>query len=66
MVNSGQINLISDSFPSPPHSPIIMKIITWNIRGLNGHSKQKLLRDLIIAEKPEIVLLQETNALQKT
>jgi exonuclease III len=37
-----------------------MKIITWNIRGLNGRSKQKLLRDLILAEKPEILLLQET------
>jgi exonuclease III len=37
-----------------------MKIISWNIRGLNGRSKHKLLRDLIIAEKPDIVLLQET------
>jgi exonuclease III len=37
-----------------------MKIITWNIRGLNGCSKQKLLQDLILAEKPEILLLQET------
>jgi exonuclease III len=37
-----------------------MKIISWNIRGLNGHSKQKMLRDLIFAEKPDIVLLQET------
>jgi exonuclease III len=37
-----------------------MKIISWNIRGLNGRSKQKMLRDLILAEKPDIVLLQET------
>jgi exonuclease III len=37
-----------------------MKIISWNIRGLNGRSKQKMLRDLIFAEKPDIVLLQET------
>jgi exonuclease III len=37
-----------------------MKIISWNIRGLNGHSKQKMLRDLIIAEKPDIMMLQET------
>jgi exonuclease III len=37
-----------------------MKIISWNIRGLNGCSKQKMLRDLIFAEKPDIVLLQET------
>ena len=37
-----------------------MKIISWNIRGLNGSSKHKLLRDLIMVEKPDIVLLQET------
>jgi exonuclease III len=37
-----------------------MKIISWNIRGLNGRSKQKMLRDLIFAEKPDIMLLQET------
>jgi exonuclease III len=36
-----------------------MKIISWNIRGLNGCSKHKLLRDLILVEKPDIVLLQE-------
>jgi exonuclease III len=37
-----------------------MKIISWNIRGLNGRSKQKMLRDLIIAEAPDVVMLQET------
>jgi exonuclease III len=37
-----------------------MKIISWNIRGLNGRSKQKLLRDLIIEEAPDVVMLQET------
>jgi exonuclease III len=37
-----------------------MKIITWNIRGLNGRSKQKRLRELIIAEQPEVLFLQET------
>jgi exonuclease III len=37
-----------------------MKIISWNIRGLNGRSKQRLLRDMLIAEKPDIMLLQET------
>jgi exonuclease III len=61
MVNSGQIHLISDSFPPlPPPPSIIMKIISWNIRGLNGRSKQKLLRDLIIEEAPDVVMLQET------
>jgi exonuclease III len=37
-----------------------MKIISWNIRGLNGRSKQKMLRDMIIEEAPDIVMLQET------
>ena len=37
-----------------------MKILSWNISGLNGHSKQKLLRDLILVEKPDIMMLQET------
>jgi len=60
MVNSGQIHLISDNFPPLPTPLVIMNIISWNIRGLNGRSKQKMLRDLILAEKPDIVLLQET------
>jgi exonuclease III len=38
----------------------MMKIVTWNIRGLNGRSKQRILRECIIAEKPDILLLQET------
>jgi len=38
----------------------MMNIITWNIRGLNGRSKQRILRDCIIKEKPDILLLQET------
>jgi len=37
-----------------------MKIISWNIRGLNGHSKQRLLWEIIIAEQPDTMLLQET------
>jgi exonuclease III len=38
----------------------MMKIVTWNIRGLNGRSKQRILRECIMAEKPDILLLQET------
>jgi len=37
-----------------------MKLISWNIRGLNGRSKQKMLRDLIIAENPDVLMIQET------
>jgi exonuclease III len=38
----------------------MMKIVTWNIRGLNGISKQRTLRDCIRVENPDILLLQET------
>jgi ribonuclease HI/exonuclease III len=38
----------------------MMKIVSWNIRGLNGRSKQRILRECIMAEKPEVLLLQET------
>jgi exonuclease III len=38
----------------------MMKIITWNIRGLNGRSKKKILRKCIKSENLDILLLQET------
>jgi exonuclease III len=38
----------------------MMKIVTWNIRGLNGRSKQRILRNCIKVEDPDILLLQET------
>jgi exonuclease III len=37
-----------------------MNLISWNIRGLNGSIKQRLLRDRIIVEQPNILFLQET------
>ena len=45
----------------PPTSPIIMmNIINWNIRGLNGRSKQRTLRECIHTKNPNFLLLQET------
>jgi exonuclease III len=38
----------------------MMKVISWNIRGLNGRSKQRILRDCIKEETPDILMLQET------
>jgi exonuclease III len=38
----------------------MMKIITWNIRGLNDRSKQRILRDCVKEESPDILMLQET------
>lgn len=38
----------------------MMKILSWNCRGLGHPSKLNALRDLIHNEKPEIILIQET------
>jgi len=37
-----------------------MKLLSWNIRGLNGPRKGKLLKKLIMEEKPTTLFLQET------
>jgi exonuclease III len=37
-----------------------MKILSWNIRGLNAKRKQVLLKERIKKEQPDILLLQET------
>lgn len=37
-----------------------MKIISWNIRGLNNPHKQDMVRNMIRDNKSDIVLLQET------
>jgi hypothetical protein len=50
--------------PPPTSTIIMMKIITWNIRGLNGRSKQRILRDCISVENPDILLLQETKCVR--
>jgi exonuclease III len=45
--------------PSPPTPIIIMKILSWNIRGLNAKRKQAFLKDRIKKDQPDILLLQE-------
>lgn len=37
-----------------------MKLISWNIRGLNTPRKDRLLKNMIMQEKPQIPFLQET------
>jgi exonuclease III len=37
-----------------------MKILSWNVRGLNGRTKQRVLHKCIMEEKPDILFLQET------
>jgi hypothetical protein len=38
----------------------MMIILTWNIRGLNGRSKQRILQNYIKMEDHDILLIQET------
>lgn len=45
---------------SPHAQYLMMKILSWNSRGLGHPSKITTLRDLIHNEKPEIMLIQET------
>lgn len=42
-----------------------MKLISWNIRVLNSPRKGKLLKNLIMEEKPTILFLQETKCNSK-
>ena len=37
-----------------------MKVLSWNIRGLNSKGKQHYLKDKLKTKKPQIMLLQET------
>lgn len=44
-----------------PHTTFpMMKILSWNCRGIGNPSKVAALKDLIYCEKPGIFLLQET------
>ena len=38
----------------------MMKVISWNYRGLRGSSKVEALKDIVKTEKPDILLIQET------
>jgi exonuclease III len=37
-----------------------MKVITWNIRGLNSPRKQRILRNRLKQEQPDLYFIQET------
>ena len=37
-----------------------MKILSWNIRGLNGSHKQEVVRNMIRDQRPDVFLIQET------
>jgi len=37
-----------------------LKIITWNIRGIGSDSKRRSIKNRILLEKPDMIILQET------
>ncbi len=37
-----------------------MKIISWNIRGINGAHKQDIIRNMIRDQRPNFFVIQET------
>jgi len=37
-----------------------MKVISWNVRGINGLNKHKMLCRVILQEKPTMLMIQET------
>ena len=37
-----------------------MKVISWNARGLNSQTKQRLLKRKLQKENPDIIFVQET------
>ena len=37
-----------------------MKVLSWNIRGLNSKGKQRYLKEKLQVEKPQVMMLQET------
>ena len=37
-----------------------MKLISWNVRGLNNPGKYRMIKNMIQKERPQILFLQET------
>ena len=38
-----------------------IKILCWNVRGLNDFEKRKLIKEVVRNQKPDLVCLLETN-----
>eukprot|EP00253_Pinus_taeda_P028956 PITA_28956 len=43
-----------------------MKLISWNVRGLNGPEKYKMMNNMIHKEQPYIIFMQETKCSTST
>ena len=37
-----------------------MKLVSWNVRGLNSPGKYRMIKNMIQKEKPQLLFLQET------
>lgn len=43
-----------------------MKLISWNVRGINGPGKYRMLKNMILQEQLHIVFMQETKCSTST
>jgi len=43
-----------------------MKLVSWNVRGLNSPCKLRMLKNMIKMEKPQMYFLQETKCNSST
>ena len=41
-----------------------MKIISWNTRGLGSRKKQRVVKDFLRLENPDVVMIQETKKME--
>ena len=41
-----------------------IKILSWNVRGVNDRNKRKLIKALIRSQKVDLVCLQETKMIE--
>lgn len=39
-----------------------MKIMPWNVRGLDGRRKRRVVKEIIKKKNPDVTLLQETKS----
>ena len=60
--NASGIQKILQAYKVQQYPPqyFIMKLISWNIRGLNSPRKYILIKSMLQQEKPQIFLVQET------
>ena len=43
-----------------------LRILSWNVKGVNDKDKRKLIKDVIKTQKADLVCLQETKIQEMT